>query len=95
MGYDIVNDSEDADEVGKENIIFPGEYVRIEDTTIDPNSNIGLWFKQMLWSEKIYIKLVAKRSSIDNTNWSPQQARSVLPNSLKTEIVITGNLREW
>ena len=28
-------------------------------------------------------------------NWSPQQARSVLPNSLKTEIVMTANLREW
>jgi thymidylate synthase (FAD) len=27
--------------------------------------------------------------------WSPQQARAVLPNSLKTEIVITANLREW
>ena len=25
----------------------------------------------------------------------PQQARSVLPNSLKTEIVCTMNLREW
>lgn len=28
-------------------------------------------------------------------NWSPQQARGVLPNALKTEIVMTGNLREW
>ena len=27
--------------------------------------------------------------------WSPQQARSVLPNSLKTEIIMTANLREW
>lgn len=27
--------------------------------------------------------------------WSPQQARSVLPNSLKTEVVVTANLREW
>jgi len=27
--------------------------------------------------------------------WSPQQARSVLPNSLKTEIVMSCNLREW
>lgn len=27
--------------------------------------------------------------------WSPQQARSVLPNSLKTEIVCTMNLRTW
>ena len=27
--------------------------------------------------------------------WKPEQARSVLPNSLKTEIVMTANLREW
>lgn len=33
--------------------------------------------------------------AIENLKWTPQQARSVLPNSLKTEIVITGNLREW
>lgn len=26
---------------------------------------------------------------------SPQEARSILPNSLKTEIVMTANLREW
>ena len=26
---------------------------------------------------------------------TPEEARSVLPNSLKTEIVITYNLREW
>jgi thymidylate synthase (FAD) len=26
---------------------------------------------------------------------SPQQARCVLPNSLKTEIMMTANLREW
>ena len=28
-------------------------------------------------------------------NWTPEQARSILPNSLKTEIVMTMNLREW
>lgn len=27
--------------------------------------------------------------------WRPEQAREVLPNSLKTEIVMTANLREW
>lgn len=26
---------------------------------------------------------------------TPQEARSILPNSIKTEIVITMNLREW
>jgi len=45
------------------------------------------WFYAMLHSEDIYISLLSK--------WSPQQARSVLPNSLKTEIVVTANFREW
>jgi len=27
--------------------------------------------------------------------WTPQQARSVLPNSLKTEIVVKSNIRDW
>jgi len=27
--------------------------------------------------------------------WTPQQARSVLPNSTKTELVMTTNFREW
>ena len=39
-------------------------------------------------SEKAYIKLIELGAT-------PQEARSVLPNSLKTEIIITMNLREW
>lgn len=27
--------------------------------------------------------------------WTPQQARAILPNCVKTEIVVTGNVREW
>jgi thymidylate synthase (FAD) len=34
-------------------------------------------------------------SELREFGWSPQQARSVLPNSLKTEIVTTCNPREW
>lgn len=30
-----------------------------------------------------------------NSGCSPQEARAVLPNSLKTEVVMTANLREW
>lgn len=48
----------------------------------------GLWLLHMGWSERIYIRLLKE-------DWSPQQARSVLPNSLKTELVMTANLREW
>ena len=32
---------------------------------------------------------------INNDKWTPEQARSILPNSVKTEIVMTMNLREW
>lgn len=47
-----------------------------------------LWLNAMENSEEIYRSLI-------NVGWTPQQARSVLPNSLKTEIVVTANLREW
>lgn len=47
-----------------------------------------VWKEAMLFSEKSYNKLIELGSS-------PQEARSVLPNSLKTEIVMTMNLREW
>ena len=39
----------------------------------------------------------AEKAYFDLLNWgcSPQEARAVLPNSLKTEVVMTANLREW
>ena len=46
------------------------------------------WIQAMADAERHYLWLLAK-------GWTPQQARSVLPNSLKTEIVVTANLREW
>ena len=30
-----------------------------------------------------------------NNGWKPQQARAVLPNSLKTELVVTGFASDW
>lgn len=30
-----------------------------------------------------------------HSEWTPQQARSVLPNSLKTELVMTGTIEQW
>lgn len=30
-----------------------------------------------------------------NIGWTPQQARSILPNSLKTELVMTGTIEQW
>jgi len=46
------------------------------------------WEASCLRAEAAYMKLLEYKAA-------PQEARSVLPNSLKTEIVITYNLREW
>jgi len=46
------------------------------------------WYVAMEQSEKSYISLL-------NQGWRPEQAREVLPNSLKTEIVVKANIREW
>lgn len=46
------------------------------------------WENGMENAEKSYLDLIAEGAR-------PEQARSVLPNSLKTEIVMTCNLREW
>ena len=46
------------------------------------------WLSAMEQAEKSYMRLI-------DLDASPEQARSVLPNSLKTEIVITCNIRKW
>lgn len=47
-----------------------------------------LWKRAMQAAENYYIDLIEAGST-------PQEARSVLPNSIKTEITITANYREW
>lgn len=47
-----------------------------------------VWRRSMEESEKAYFELLELGAT-------PQEARSVLPNSLKTEIVITMNIRAW
>ncbi len=47
-----------------------------------------IWRDAMEASERYYFQMLEAGAS-------PQEARSVLPNSLKTELVMTMNLREW
>ena len=47
-----------------------------------------LWKQAMFIAEKEYFELL-------NLGCTPQEARSVLPSSIKTEVVMTANLREW
>lgn len=46
------------------------------------------WKSSCEWAEEHYFNLLKMGAT-------PQQARTVLPNSLKTEIIITANYREW
>lgn len=48
----------------------------------------NIWKDAMKACEDAYFKLL-------NFGLSPQEARAVLPNSLKTEVIMTANLREW
>jgi len=47
-----------------------------------------VWKQCMLECEKTYFKLL-------ELGCKPEEARAVLPNSLKTEIVVSANIREW
>lgn len=47
------------------------------------------WYDSCLNAEKVYFTL------IEDDNWKPQEARSVLPNSLKTELIMTGFDSDW
>ena len=55
----------------------------------EPDSdNYARWFHEMDESEKTYLAMIESGAT-------PEQARDILPMSIKTEIVMTANLREW
>lgn len=66
-----------------------------EISVIEPNPEFmrassiwNAWYESICESERAYFDLLKNGET-------PQMARSVLPNSLKTEIVMTANYREW
>lgn len=54
----------------------------------EKTEEFALWKGAMENVEKVYFEMISLGAS-------PQEARSILPNSLKTEIIVTMNLREW
>jgi len=52
------------------------------------DSTYHIWKRSCEHAEVAYFDLL-------NEGCTPQEARSVLPNSLKTEVVMTANIREW
>lgn len=72
---------------GKEK--FDGELSFIKPCFWDEgSSNYIRWKGAMQECENTYLQMIADGATA-------QEARSVLPNSLKTEIIVTMNLREW
>lgn len=51
-------------------------------------SPIGKFLHVLDYSSDRYMELI-------NEGWKPQEARTVLPNSLKTELVMTGFVSDW
>lgn len=54
----------------------------------EDSEEFSIWLNTMKNIEKAYFSLIEAGAK-------PQEARSILPNSLKTEIIVTMNLREW
>ena len=55
----------------------------------EPDSdNYARWFHEMDEAEKTYLAMIEDGAT-------PEQARDILPTSIKTEIVMTANLREF
>jgi len=68
---------------------FGNEITVIEPSYLDKESrSYHMWARACEIAEKHYFWML-------ECGRTPQEARAVLPNSLKTEIIMTANLREW
>lgn len=70
------------DDFGSEITFIIPEYLNYK------SAGWNTWKETMKACEDSYFKLL-------DIGLTPQEARAVLPNSLKTEVVMTANLREW
>jgi len=68
---------------------FGNELTFIQPCFWEENSEVYvMWWRMMQQIEQIYLNMMQR-------GVPPQEARAILPNSLKTEIVVTMNMREW
>ena len=68
---------------------FDGELTFIRPLFFRVDSTEYFWWHDLCHhSEELYLAMIA-------AGRTPQEARSILPNSLKTEVIMTANMREW
>ena len=70
----------------KEAMSVIGDIAAID--TEKSSAEFVLWLTYLANAEKAYLKLL-------EMGWTPQQARSVLPNATKTELIMTGFKEDW
>lgn len=77
----------------------------LEDYNYKDNTYNQLFIDSLRFAEAHYLDLLKKwddkipdkryKTGFRNNPWTPQQARAVLPNALKTELVMTGFISDW
>lgn len=77
----------------------------LEDYNYKDNTYNQLFIDSLKFAEAHYLDLLKKwddkipdkryKTGFRNNPWTPQQARAVLPNALKTELVVTGFVSDW
>lgn len=77
----------------------------LEDYNYEDNTYNQLFIDSLRFAEAHYLDLLKKwddkipdkryKTGFRNNPWTPQQARAVLPNALKTELVMTGFVDDW
>lgn len=68
-------------------VILPSKWIDYEGELSD-NTAFQAWSMSVACSEHYYFEML-------DAGCTPQEARSVLPNSLKTEVIMTTNLNGW
>lgn len=77
----------------------------LENYNYDDNTYNQLFRDSLRGAEAHYLDLLKKwedkisdkryKTGFRNNPWTPQQARAILPNALKTELVVTGFTSDW
>ena len=73
---------------GEITVIMPAKWIDVPEKGLVNNTQYTTWYYAGRDAEVAYSLMLANGST-------PQEARAVLPNSLKTEVIMTGNLDCW
>lgn len=79
--------------------IIPCWSLNLESGMIFDSINASIQYQSLIKEEQIFVSNCIHNEIYYNqlikSMFTPQKARAVLPNSLKTEIIMTANIREW